>query len=461
MPLSRLRLHLAAWFALAFVAGLTVLNLALYAYLHHQSSQRLTRSLQEGAQELAEATQFEYREEAAGSLRRAAEEAFAEWPPRPGAFVLYDEHGRWLAARGDSTQLRRMPAVLNIANTSVADVDSGEEYALRQVTVARQDAPRFFIRASGSTKAIRDESGTLALWLGLTPPIVLLLSLIAGYSLSRRALTPIERLERAIAAIAPEELDRRLPVARARDEIDHLAVQFNGLLERLQRAQQQNRRFVQQAAHQIRTPLTLVLGEADLSLDRPRTSLEQQQALERIRAAAAQMKRRVDELFLLAQAEAGERPALDEEVELDGLALECADLMRGRAQGLGQRLELRQVEAVSVRGNEALLKEAVLELIENACRYSSGEHPIDISAYIIGQSACLHVSSTSHSTPAAVAADTESGAGTPNNGQRGLGLTIVRWIASEHGGMLTYDRKDGRNVYGLVLPALPPVPVTT
>ena len=442
MPLSRLRLRLSAWFALAFVAGLTALSLTLYAYLRHQSSLRLSRSLRTSAVELVEAMRFELREDSSAGLEHAAREALVEWPPHQGAFAIYGVDGVRLGARGGGAEVRRLPDVLAPGDTLTADAGEPGVYPLRQVTVMSTEAPRFFVRGVGSTRIIHDESGALALWLGLAPPLVLVLSLVGGYLLSQRALTPIEQLGRAVAGLAPNDLDRRLPVGHPRDELDDLAVQFNGLLERLQRAAQQNRRFVQQAAHQIRTPLTLVLGEADLTLERPRTPLEQRQALERIRGAAAQMKRRVDELMLLAQAEAGERPALDESVELDGLVFECADLMRARAQSAGQRLELLQVDPVSVRGNEALLKEALLELIENACRYGATGRPISISALRAEGSAHLRVVSLHASTTAA-----------SSNGQAsGLGLTIVRWIASEHGGSLAQTHEAECDVYQLVLP---------
>jgi two-component system, OmpR family, heavy metal sensor histidine kinase CusS len=444
VPLSRLRLRLSAWFALAFLAGLTALSVTLFAYLRHQSSLRLTRSLRTSAVELADAVRFELWEAPSAGLPHAAREALVEWPPHQGTFVVYGADGVRLGERGDSMALRRLPSVLAQGDTLTADILELEGFPLRQVTVSSQGAPRFFVRGAGSTRIIHDESGTLALWLGLAPPLVLALSLVGGYLLSHRALTPIEQLGRDVAALAPSELDHRLPVGQPRDEIDDLAVQFNGLLERLQRVAHQNSRFVQQAAHQIRTPLTLVLGEAGLALERPRTPTEQRQALERILAAAGQMKRRVDELMLLAQAEAGDRPTMDESVELDGLVLECADLMRARAQGLGQRLELLQVDDVSVRGNEALLKEALLELIENACRYGGTGRPISISALRADGSAHLRVGSLHRPV-----------AGAGSNGQAsGLGLTIVRWIASEHGGTLVQSQEDEGDVYQLVLPAL-------
>ncbi len=262
---------------------------------------------------------------------------------------------------------------------------------------------------------------------------------------------PIAALADDVAKITPDQLDRRLPVHPIADELDRLAQQFNALLERLERAQAQNRRFLQHAAHQIKTPLTLVLGEAALSLERPRSPVEQHDALQRIRTAAEQMKRRVDELFLLAQTEAGERVNLMETVELDGLVLECADLMRGRSQALGRRLELLRVEPVSVRGNEGLLREAVLELVENACRYGSSNSSIAISAFSTGAAGCVLVASSGEpvtSSPADLASSD------PADGAHGLGLAIVRWIASAHSGSMTYQREAGVNVYGLLLPSI-------
>src|SRR6185312_16238789 len=144
-----------------------------------------------------------------------------------------------------------------------------------------------------------------------------------------------------------------------------------------EQAQLRNRQFVQRAAHQLKTPLTVVLGEADLSLSGG--DGEGAAGMRRVRTAARQMRRRVDELLLLAEAQTGEQVPLDDEVELDGLALECADLMRGRAAQLSRSLMLGRVEPITVRGSERLLREALVELIENACRHGSAEPAIQVS----------------------------------------------------------------------------------
>jgi len=448
MPLSRLRLRLAAWFAIAFLIGITVLDTALYLYLRHQNDYRLTRHLERTSAELVEAIRIEYADTPQRGLPGAVSEALVEWPARPESFGVYAAGGDRIGFHGDSGLLHAAPRRLLPGDwTPLRDLVGPGEHRLRAVISRSSGQPDFAVLTLGSTLTLDEENEALAAWFAFSTPIAVVLSLVGGYILSRRALRPIASLADDVATITPDQLNRRLPVHPIADELDRLAEQFNALLERLQRAQAQNRRFLQQAAHQIKTPLTLVLGEAALGLERPRTPSEHQATLQRVRTAAEQMKRRVDELFLLAQAEAGERVDLSDSVELDGLALECADLMRGRAQALGRHLELLRVEPISVRGNETLLREAVLELIENACRYGSSNRSIAISAYSTGNGACVLVASAGEPvTPAGRARSEEAGA-------HGLGLEIVRWIASAHAGSMTYQRKDGVNVYGLLLPA--------
>ena len=451
MPLSRLRLRLAAWFALAFLVGLTALDTTLYLYLGRQNDHRLTRSLQRTSAEAAQAVQIEYADDPGGGLPGAVQHALVEWPSRPEAVAIYAADGGRIGSAGESVLLSAAPERLPSDLKRLRNLVGPGEQRLRAVTSRSSGQPDFVVLALRSTLTLDEENEALAAWFAFSTPVAVVLSLIGGYILSRRALRPIAALADDVAKITPSELDRRLAVHSVPDELDRLAEQFNALLERLQRAQAQNRRFLQQAAHQIKTPLTLVLGEADLSLDRPRTAAEQHAALQRIRTAAEQMKRRVDELFLLAQTEAGERVNLTETVELDGLVLECADLMRGRAQALGRRLELLRVEPVSIRGNEPLLREAVLELVENACRYGSSDSPITVSAFSTGTAGCVLVASAGEpvtSSPAGGASSDAAG------GAYGLGLAIVRWIASAHSGSMTYQREAGVNVYGLLLPAI-------
>jgi two-component system OmpR family sensor kinase len=300
----------------------------------------------------------------------------------------------------------------------------------------------FRVLAIGARRPTEERLEGLGWWMLAIAPLAVALGLVAGYALARQALRPIDTLEHAVAALDPTDLARRLPVDDPPDELDRLAVRFNELLARLDQAQQRNRRFVQRAAHQLKTPLTVVLGEADLSLSEPYEGATQRQGMRRVRTAAHQMRRRVDELLLLAEAQAGEQIPLDDLVDLDGLALECADLMRGRAAQTHRSLMLGEVEALTVRGSDRLLREALVELIENACRHGAPEPEILISVYAEGLVAWVDVAGAGAPLPAAVLE------ATPGDDGMHLGLAIVRWIAEQHGGQLRHEHRGGVNVFG-------------
>ncbi|HTC23783.1 MAG TPA: HAMP domain-containing protein [Gemmatimonadales bacterium] len=428
MQPSRLRLRLAGSFALAFLVGLGALNVALVLYLGRQSELRLQREARAIGSEVIDAVRRELDDRPGRPLASAAPAALREWPAGPEAIVVYSDAGAPIAQFGDTSLTRPDFLVTTLSATG---------------------APPFAVAVLLPRAPVQGEMNALERWLAVSTPLVLLLSLIGGYHLARRSLAPIGALGAAIGSIAPDALHQRVPIVPPPDEIGRLGEQFNHLLERLQRAQAQNRQFLRRAAHQIRTPLTLVLGEADLSLERPRTVEEQWRTLTRVRLAAQQMKRRVDELLLLAHAEAGDCPPLDEAVELDGLVLECADLMRGRAQALRRHLELGRVDALTVRGSAALLREALLELIENACRHGSETVPIRISAYVDGDATCLVVESGGPPPPL----PTPEANGGREFDAHGLGLVIVRWIAGQHGGQLVHTHRAGVNSYAARLPA--------
>ncbi len=438
MPLSRVRLRLAGWFSLAFLAGLLLLSLFLYLYTHRRNDARFTSALTSEAKDLVQAIQREFAETPAAGLTAAASAAIEEFPAGLDGFAVYDPLGARVATGGVAALAASTPASLTADSWSAREVPGAGEHGIRLIH-ARAESPVMQVVMAGSMQRLDEDTEALILWLAVSVPVAALLSLAGGYMLSRRALRPVADLERSIGAIGPDQLDRRLPVRHA-DELGRVAIQFNGLLERLESSQAKNRRFLEEAAHQIRTPLTLVLGEAELALSaggKPEASTD---ALRRVRLAATQMRRRVEELLLLARADAGERAPLTDQVELDGLALEAVDLMRARAHALGRRLELGRIDAVSVTGSEPLLREAVLELLENACRHGEQQVPVRLSVSATNASAVVAVSN-------GVAGVSEAPA--PGHG---LGLQVVDWIASEHGGELARNTEPGSVCFALTLP---------
>ncbi len=470
MVISRLRLRLAGGFALAFALGLGVLSALGLGYLWRESTRRFDNRLSDVTRGLVVAIERELEETPDSSMAYVVGEVSSEWPSNGDAFLVLDSLGNVTAIRDrDSSAARVVDAIRGTRATRIG-IDGGARDLRARVldtTIlipgsAQGKGVAVRVVAFGSTEGIESDTERLGLLFAVGSPLILLVSLGAGYLLAGRALQPMRQLSDDIAAMEPSDLSRRLDRRTGTDEVSTLAMEFDALLTRLDEAQQRNRQFVREAAHQIRTPLTLVLGETSHALERPvgaageslQSEPERLRAtLGRVRTAAEQMRRRVDELFLLAEARAGEVVRLEDQVELDGLVLECTDLMRERASSTGHSLSIERAEPLVVVGNAALLQESLLELLENACRYGATSAPITVSCYTSVQGVEVTVEVTSDGPSfdvAALAGDREVVPG------GGMGLSIVRWVARSHHGRLELRRElhhgVGRNRICLRLP---------
>lgn len=449
MPLSRLRLRLAGSFALAFALSLGLLAAGALGYLSRESNKRLDARLLRASESIAQAVARELHDTPDSSFAYVANEVVTEWPPDGDPFAIADTLGRLVAGVDRDRSMDRVLGAWG-RNKAVTRLSVQKGHPDLRVIGLRNAFFRengrewhFDVVTFGSTEGIESDTELLGGALAVIAPLIVLLSLVGGYMMARRALRPVHDLSASIAAIAPTDLSHRIPVNPSPDEIGELALEFNALLQRLDDAQKRNVGFVREAAHQIRTPLTLVLGEAAHALEgSARDQAELASTLARVRIAAEQMRRRVDELFLLAEAEAGERIILDSDVELDGVALECTDLMRSRATSLSRSLALGDVEPAVVRGNAPLLREALLELLENACRHGGSAAPVTTSVRRRGGDAVVEVTS-------AFDGDKE-----PDRSSRGLGTAIVRWIAEGHGGRFEAERDGATFRSRLVIPAV-------
>lgn len=452
--LSRLRLRLAGTFSITFIAALACVAVFSLGWLWRESTRRLDRRLASLTESVSRAVRLEKQEYPDSGLGAVVADVHHEWVVGPDAWLLFDATGSLMASTADSAHTRR---VVNAFGTSmIRDAATDlvqEDDDLRMVTrhiPATDGVPSYTLVAIGSTEGIERDTELLLLTLSIAAPLIAMLSLGSGYVLSRWALRPADRLGEAIDALGPAVPSARLPIAEPTDEIGELAQRFNALLDRLAVSQRQNRDFVREAAHQIRTPLTLVRGEAEHGIAMANPDVTELQAtLSRIDRASRQMQRRVDELLLLAEAEAGARLEQRAPVELDALALEGVDLFRARAAQVTRSLAFGVIEPTTVLGDEALLREALLELLENACRHGETGTCITVSVRQTGDMAELFVESA-RATPDHVLADTAS---------TGLGLRIVRWIAEVHDGQLTNTHDPSEHYTAILrLPAVPSRP---
>ena len=301
-------------------------------------------------------------------------------------------------------------------------------------------------------------------------PLLLLFAAWGGYFLAAQSLSPVAAMSARAAEISSTNLNERLPVGQRRDELSALAEVVNGLLERLERAFAQQRRFMADASHELRTPVAVLRTEAEVTLSRAtRTEAEYRDSVAVMRDSAQRLGRIVDDLFLLARADAGHVPLRRESLYLEDVVDQAARAVRTLANERGVRIALLPLNDSPFDGDADLLGRVLLNLLDNAIKHSPS-----------GGTVTLALTRTLHEYHITV---TDEGPGIPLDAQShvfdrffradkarsrergdatagaGLGLAIGRWIAEAHGGRLELVRSDTNgSEFLLALPAPGPGP---
>jgi two-component system OmpR family sensor kinase len=350
-----------------------------------------------------------------------------------------------LRTRPEQHATRRAPSRL----TTVPGPDAPVRVALASTVLARQP---LVVIAAQSRRWLQETLTAVALAFLAAIPAVLLVAGGGGYLLARRALAPVAAMGRQARSIEATNLHERLPVDEPRGELGELARVVNDLLGRLEDAFAQQRRFVADASHELRTPVAVLRAEADIALAQPaRSEAEYREALGIIQGAGQRLSRIVNDLFLLARADSGPVPIRHESLFLDELVADTALALRAPAALRGVQVDIAQLPETPLRGDPDLLGRLVLNLLENAVKYSPAGSTVRLRLERSATSAVLHVADEG---PGILPEHRErvferffragvDAAGEPAPAGAGLGLAIAKWVAEAHGGSIALVRSSG------------------
>jgi signal transduction histidine kinase len=258
-----------------------------------------------------------------------------------------------------------------------------------------------------------------------------------------------------------------LPVANERDELGRLALVINGLLARLDASFEQQRRFMADASHELRTPIAIMRSEAEVALSEPETSnRELRESIGIFKDETKRLTGIVEDLFMLARADAGQYKLTPKEFYLDELASEVARAVRTLIAEKGLTLQTDAAEEMPFRGDENLLRRLLLNLVDNAIKYTPRGGAVTVSCKADGKRYLITVSDTGPGIPteaqphifdrfyradSARSRAEDDSAGLTSGA--GLGLSIARWIAEAHNGTLELLRtSETGSVFQMVLP---------
>lgn len=283
----------------------------------------------------------------------------------------------------------------------------------------------------------------------LLSPAALLLACFAGWTVTKHRLRPIGRIAEAVQRIGAGDLSQHVEASPGRDEIGRLVEGFNDMTFRLNTTFAGLRRFAEDTSHELRTPLSIMKGEAEVILKRVREPEEYQWVLRSIVEEIDFITKVMEGLWILSMGESGGIVLELQPIDLAALLRRIDEEAKLLARGKGLSIILRKTEEITMRGDERWVRQLLLNLIDNAIKYTPPGGRITLSMEKTEGAARLSIEDT--------------GIGIPEEslprifdrfyqvdkvkaraiGGCGLGLSICKWIVEAHGGTIEVSSRLG------------------
>lgn len=330
--------------------------------------------------------------------------------------------------------------------------------------ISRPPIPRMVLQIAVPTTFLDRQMGSLFTFFVIWIPIVLVVAAIGGYYMAGNALKPIRAITQKAKEITVTDLNVRVPVPQADDELRELANTLNDLLNRLQLAFDSQDQFVANASHQLKTPLAIMRGELQLILSKSRSMAEIQEFHESTMQELEHLSKIVEDLLLIAKMNAGKSDFIMNPLTLDDPAMDAVASLRRYAERRNVRLKLEFVENTDeevdfeILGDWDLLKSMFFNLIENAIKFSSEGGVVKIELENKGEMLSVRIVDQGRGIDKETAEKVferfqRGGAGSIPG--VGLGLSIARQIAVLHGGSLNLiSPPEGGAVLTVLIPSL-------
>lgn len=331
------------------------------------------------------------------------------------------------------------------------------------VPIAASQGSDSVLLVGSSLQDRRDDMLGLAYALAIGGGAALLIMSFAGWLLASAALRPVERMRRDAASISTDDLERRLTLPAADDEIAHLARTLNSMLDRLAGSFARERRLLDNASHELRTPLAILKAELDLATSRDRPSEELLAALHSAQDETTHLVRLAEDLLVVSRAQSGDLPLQRREAPVDDVLRSAVEHSRPRAMEAGLELVVEAPPTIASI-DPVRIRQAVDDLLDNAIRHTPSGGLIRVcSAQTDGELRIAVKDSGGGFSPSFLPAALEPfsrGSDQGKAGRAGLGLAIVRAIAEAHGGRVEAANAETGAVVTMFLPVTPvPTPL--
>ncbi|MGD0916434.1 MAG: ATP-binding protein [Thermodesulfobacteriota bacterium] len=468
MNFRSLRFKLTLWYVL--ILGILLISFSSFLYftlsksLHRDTDVKL-RSLAEliASESASPLSKFGF-----GNIDQALEASMNLKPV--GKFIqVLDESGK-IGRKSDNLRNIELPISRNALKNAFQGLITFEtnrslgNAPLRIITFPARENNRItkIIQVASSLEDVEDALNTLFIILMIAVPFALVVASLGGQFLANKALKPVDNVTQTARMITSQNLNQRIKPLRVKDEISRLIETFNEMISRLDQSFRQIKQFSTDASHELKTPLTILKGEVEVTLRKRRTSDEYEQTLRSNLEEINRMSQIVEDLLFLSRADIGEVRLNREAINLNEILNELVVQMKILAQAKNIRIETSNHHGdIHVFGDALRIRELFSNLIENGIKYTEN-------------GGSIHITLTKETPPQdrisldriegdqtefvrIIVSDTGIGiaeedqqkifdrffrvdkARSRDQGGSGLGLSICKWIVEAHHGEITVE----------------------
>jgi heavy metal sensor kinase len=439
-----IRLKLTWWYSAALACVLAVYAAVVLTVFQHDLWQQLTALLHEDTEHVV--TEVE-----GGGPDPLSEDD--EWVE-----VWSNGHVLFKSPSAKKRPLPSLPPPSGGFLVTVKAPDDGEYLRVQDTADAIGGVP-MLLRVAEEEEPVREHLDTLFWIMGLGLPITVLIAAFAGYHLAKRALAPVNEMAARARAISADNLGERLPVANPGDEVGQLAVVINDLLARLERSFVAMKRFTSDASHELRTPLTAIRTVGEVGLRNEGGGDEYRETIGSMLEDVGRLTHLVEAMLMLSRAEAGRIPVAREDGSVTEFVEEVAAQLNVLAEEKNQAITVSASGSTRARIDPIVLRMALVNLVDNAIRYSPRGAKIDVT--VRERDSAVEVAVRDYGP--GIAAEHQQrlferfyrvdDARSRQDGGAGLGLSIAKWAVEAHDGRLDVSSQPGSgSVFTMTLP---------
>ncbi len=363
-----------------YVVTLTLIFICFAGYTYWGFKQYLIRSLQQTltrrAHQIASTILVDIPQKGEGYV---GNEIQARYAPELNERIIRitDQSGRIVYASRNADVLSKPPSVsFDGANTETLPVhreetlQAKEDFQVASIGYRLDNGARYIVEVGTSENEIFSALNGLLLTLSIGFPVFIGLTSVGAYLLLGRALRPVDEIVRSAERITLQNLSQRLPVPETGDEVERLSLALNRMIQRLDEAFQVASRFTADASHELRTPLTIMRGELEALLKEGIANEDQTSQVESVLEESERLTQIVEGLLLMSRLEAGESQTSKDPIDFATLVSTTTEQLSPLAEDKSISLDCETGRDVMVEANEIRLKQVVVNLLDNAIKYT-------------------------------------------------------------------------------------------